>query len=97
MKRSAKITAGLRVAALALLLTPTLLFSQQPVASFHYDERGNVVRQEQDTNGDGKMDRWTHYDQKGQIERVEQDLNYDGRAIDRLFRIRQTGAARCRQ
>jgi len=25
------------------------------VASFFYDERGNVIRQERDTNGDGKM------------------------------------------
>jgi len=31
-------------------------YSQQPVASFYYDERGSVTRQEQDTNRDGKMD-----------------------------------------
>ena len=31
-------------------------YAQQPVASFYYDERGSVTRQEQDTNRDGKMD-----------------------------------------
>src|SRR4029077_2003534 len=54
----------------AVLLTPNTATSQSPVASFSYDERGNVVRQERDTNGDGKMDRWTYYDRQGQIERV---------------------------
>ena len=37
------------------------------------------MRQEQDTNGDGKMDRWTYYNAQGQIERVEQDMNFDGK------------------
>src|ERR1700752_3045476 len=54
-------------------------FGQQPVASFYYDNRGNVTRQERDTNGDGKMDRWTYYNRQGQIERVEQDVNFDGK------------------
>src|SRR5262249_17391674 len=57
---------------LFLVLEPAV--SQQPAASFFYDERGNVVRQERDTNGDGKMDRWTYYDRQGQIEKVEQDI-----------------------
>ena len=65
--------------AVLLLLAPNLATSQSPVASFFYDERGNVVRQERDTNGDGKMDRWTYYDRQGQIERVEQDINFDGK------------------
>src|SRR6185369_12562187 len=49
-------------------------YSQQPVASFYYDERGSVTRQEQDTNRDGKMDRWIYYDSNGQIQRIEQDV-----------------------
>ena len=65
--------------AVLLLLAPNPATSQSPVASFFYDERGNVVRQERDTNGDGKMDRWTYYDRQGQIERVEQDINFDGK------------------
>ena len=47
------------LATLLLLAAATPGYSQQPVASFYYDERGSVTRQEQDTNGDGKMDRWT--------------------------------------
>ena len=80
MKRSAKTTAGFLLAVLPLLLNPPFGHSQQPVASFFYDNRGRVVRQEQDTNGDGKMDRWTYYNVQGQVERVEQDMNFDGKA-----------------
>jgi hypothetical protein len=50
---------------------PLLSQAQQPVASFYYDERGSVVRQDQDTNGDGRMDRSIYYDRDGQTERVE--------------------------
>ena len=56
----ASIVSGLLIAPVFLLHAMTLAYCQQPVASFYYDERGNVIRQEQDTNGDGKMDRWTH-------------------------------------
>ncbi|HEY2921508.1 MAG TPA: hypothetical protein VGK77_21180, partial [Candidatus Binatia bacterium] len=63
-----------RVAVLSLTLLSAamaaLSYGQQPVASFYYDERGNVTRQEQDTNGDGRMDRWIYYNRQGQIERV---------------------------
>src|SRR5678816_2814733 len=78
MKRIAHITEFLLAAALSALL-PVIANAQQPVASFHYDERGNVVRQEQDTNGDGRMDRWTHYNPQGQTLRIEQDVNFDGK------------------
>src|SRR6266508_5251164 len=54
--------------------------AQQPVASFYYDGRGNVTRQEQDTNNDSTMDRWIYYNRQGQIERVDQDVNFDGKA-----------------
>ena len=53
--------------------------AQQPIASFYYDDQGKVVRQERDTNGDGKMDRWTHYDAEGRMERAEHDVNLDGK------------------
>ena len=55
---------------LSIALTSHPAGSQQPVASFYYDEQGNVIRQARDTNGDGKMDRWTYYNRQGQIERV---------------------------
>jgi len=71
--------AHLLLAFLPLLLGPTAALSQQPVASFYYNEKGNVVRQERDTNGDGKMDLWTYYNGQGQVERVEQDTNFDGK------------------
>src|SRR5215468_4522364 len=75
-----KMAASLLVSlALFLFFSLGSAVSQQPVASFFYDERGNVVRQERDTNGDGKMDRWTYYDRQGQIEKVEQDINFDGK------------------
>jgi hypothetical protein len=48
---------------LILSLSTDPASGQQPVASFFYDERGNVTRNDRDTNGDGKMDRWTYYDQ----------------------------------
>jgi len=64
---------------LLLLAAATPGYSQQPVASFYYDERGSVMRQEQDTNRDGKMDRWIYYDSSGQIQRIEQDVNFDGK------------------
>jgi hypothetical protein len=62
-------------------LTPTsdFVYAQQPVASFFYDDQGHVTQQARDTNGDGKMDRWTHYNERGQIERIEQDMNFDGK------------------
>jgi hypothetical protein len=62
-----------------LLLRSGFALSAAPVASFFYDESGNITRQEQDTNGDGKMDRRTYYNRQGQVERVEQDANFDGR------------------
>src|SRR5262249_16725030 len=67
---------------LAILSLPFFLCraqAQQPVASFYYDEHGNGTRQERDTKGEGKMDRWTYYNRQGQIERVEQDVNFDGK------------------
>jgi hypothetical protein len=65
--------------ALVLSLSTDFAAGQQPVASFFYDERGNITRQDRDTNGDGKMDRSTYYDRQGQIEKVEQDMNFDGK------------------
>ena len=73
-------TAKLFLIAVLLLQSSSPAYGQHPIASFFYDERGSVVRQEQDTNGDGKMDRWTFYNKQGQVERVEQDLNFDGKA-----------------
>src|SRR5262245_48131343 len=67
----------------AVLLPPVLLSriaGAQPVASFYYDERGNIVSQARDTNSDGKMDRWIYYNPQGQIERIEEDVNFDGKA-----------------
>src|SRR5512134_2990744 len=78
-------TAKLLLIAVLLLQSSTPTFGQQPIASFYYDERGNVIRQEQDSNGDGKMDRWTYYNKQGQVERVEQDLNFDGKADNVAF------------
>src|SRR5262245_23239753 len=49
------------------------------VASFYYNEQGHVIRQEKDTNGDGKIDLWIYYDKDGKVERVEKDVNFDGR------------------
>jgi len=71
--------AGFLLTLLSCAFSVPSVHSQQPVASFYYDERGNVIRQEQDTNGDGKMDRWIHYSRQGQTERVEQDVNFDGK------------------
>src|SRR5207249_9904731 len=51
---------------LSIALTSHPASSQQPVASFYYDEQGNVIRQARDTNGHGKMDRWTYYNRQGQ-------------------------------
>ena len=73
MTRYFTMTAKMFLVAVLLLQSFAPAFGQQPVASFFYDERGSVVRQEQDTNGDGKMDRWTYYNKQGQIEKVEQD------------------------
>ena len=85
MTRYRAFTAQFVLTAAFLLPAPAPTFGQQPVASFYYDARGNVTRQEQDTNGDGKMDRWTFYNQQGQVERVEQDLNFDGKADSMVF------------
>jgi len=60
-------------------LSAAALHGQQPVASFHYDERGAVIRQDQDSNGDGKMDRSIYYDSDARTERVERDVNFDGK------------------
>ena len=49
------------------------------VASFYYDEQGRVIRQEKDTNGDGKIDLWIYYNKEGSVERVEKDVNFDGK------------------
>jgi len=46
--------------------------------TWYYDQEGNGVRAEQDTNGDGKVDTWYYYN-NGQIARVEEDRNKDGR------------------
>ena len=72
-------SAALLFAALLLLALAAWSYGQQPVASFYYDESGHVIRQEQDTNGDGKMDRWIYYNLQGQTERLEQDVNFDGK------------------
>jgi len=63
-------SAALLFAALLPLAAAAWAYCQQPVASFYYDESGHVIRQEQDTNGDGKMDRWIYYNLQGQIERL---------------------------
>ena len=85
---------GLVFAALGLLAQPSQTHSQQPIASFYYDDRGNVIRQAQDTNGDGKMDRWIYYDAQGKTERIEQDVNFDGKAdIVIYYESRQAGAS----
>ncbi|HEX6175722.1 MAG TPA: hypothetical protein VF089_17055, partial [Candidatus Binatia bacterium] len=62
-----------------LFSTSELVHAQQPVASFYYDDQGQVIRQARDTNADGKMDRWSYYNGQGQIERIEQDMNFDGK------------------
>jgi hypothetical protein len=62
----------------ALLIASSPVDGQTVAASFFYDEQRNVIRQERDTNGDGRMDRWIHYNRQGQIERAEQDANFDG-------------------
>jgi len=80
MMRYLATAAKLILIAVLMLQSPSLTYGQLPIASFFYDERGTIVRQEQDTNGDGKMDRWTYYNKQGQVERVEQDLNFDGKA-----------------
>ena len=49
--------AGIFFATLLVLVGTSLSDGQQPVASFYYDESGNVISQAQDTNGDGKVDR----------------------------------------
>ena len=59
--------------------------AQKPVARFFYDEKGNVSRQERDTNNDGKMDRWTRFNSDGEIKRVEQDENFDGKPDISLY------------
>ena len=72
-----KLTMSFYTCKIVILLMATAPFvsrpyparAQQPVASFYYDEQGKVVRQERDTNGDGRMDRWTYYDPQGQVER----------------------------
>src|SRR5262245_971678 len=78
MRRPTQSTAGYLLAMSFCIFIP-LASQAQPVASFYYDERGNVIRQEQDTNGDGRMDRWTYYNAQGQTLRVEQDINFDGK------------------
>ena len=54
------------MAVLPLLLETPFGHLEQPVEVL-YDDRGHVTRQEQDTNGDGKMDRWTYYNPQGQV------------------------------
>jgi hypothetical protein len=49
------------------------------VASFYYDEQGHIIRQEKDTNGDGKIDLWIYYNKDGRVKRVEKDVNFDGK------------------
>jgi YD repeat-containing protein len=49
------------------------------VARFYYDEQGRVIRQEKDTNGNGKIDLWIYYNKEGSVERVEKDVNFDGK------------------
>src|SRR5918911_1040737 len=78
MKRQLIKTATVFLSFLLMSLSSRLMYAQQPAASFYYDDKGHVIRQGRDTNGDGKMDRWTHYNQQGQIERIEQDVNFDG-------------------
>lgn len=74
---------------LLMILAAAVWFSsasgQQPVARFFYNENGSISRQERDTNGDGKIDRWLFYDTEGKVERVEQDENFDGKPDLFLF------------
>ena len=56
----------------------------QVVASFFYNQDG-TIREQRDTNGDGKADRWIYYNKEGKIERAEQDENFDGKADVFLF------------
>jgi hypothetical protein len=69
MKRQLIKGAAIILLFLFTFLTPTsdFVYAQQPVASFFYDDQGHVTQQARDTNGDGKMDRWTHYNERGQI------------------------------
>src|SRR5262245_53192969 len=55
------------------------------VASFYYNEQGHVIRQEKDTNADGKIDLWIYYDKDGKVERVERDVNFDGKPDTWIF------------
>jgi hypothetical protein len=81
MMRYFDMAAKLSVIAVLLLLSSSPTYGQHPIASFFYDERGSVVRQEQDTNGDGKTDRWTYYNKQGQVERVETELRQRDNAL----------------
>ncbi len=65
MTRYVAMTAKFLMVAVFLLQSPPPVFGQQAIASYYYDERGSVVRHEKDTNGDGKMDRWTYYNRAG--------------------------------
>ena len=78
MKRQLIRVAPVILSFLSIFLIAEFVYAQQPVASFYYDDGGHVTRQARDTNGDGKMDRWSHYNGQGQIERIEQDVNFDG-------------------
>ena len=78
-RRNVLITTFILLAIMAEILCGDLASGQIPVARFFYDEKGNVSRQEKDTNGDGKMDRWIFFNTEGKIDRVEQDENFDGK------------------
>ena len=97
--RYAKKTAGFSWAAFLLLLDPPSHTLSNPSRSFLYDERGRVVRQEQGTNGDGKMDRWTCLQCAGayQTGRAGHQFRRQTRR-NGLLQIRKTDTARdCQQ
>ncbi len=52
--------------------------------NFYYYENGVVIRQEVDSNFDGKIDVWVYITNSGKsISRYEKDLNYDG-VVDKV-------------
>ena len=80
MKRQLIKVAPIILLFVLIISSADLLHAQQPVASFYYDDQGHVIRQARDTNGDGKMDRWSHYNGQGQIERHRTGCEFRRRA-----------------
>jgi len=46
--------------------------------TWFYDEAGDAVQAEKDSDGDGRTDTWFYYS-KGHITKVEEDTNGDGK------------------